>query len=82
MDTVHAYATLGLPQTASANAVRHAYRAALQRYHPDTGAGNVRALDAVTAAFRQLRSERVAPATAPRWPEQPAPVGSLLDVYA
>ena len=80
MDVKQAYATLGVSPAASRVELRDAYRTALFRYHPDTGSGNVRALEAVTAAYHQLAQLR------------PDPVGTAfavdptprchLDIYA
>jgi curved DNA-binding protein CbpA len=66
MDAREAYATLGLPNDASWEHVRQAYRSQLRRFHPDTsrGVGNPRALQSVRAAYRQLRTQHLS-ATAP-----------------
>jgi curved DNA-binding protein CbpA len=50
------YATLGVPRTADAAAVRSAYLAAARRHHPDRGGGGDRGADfaAVADAYRVL----------------------------
>jgi DnaJ-class molecular chaperone len=82
VDVNRAYATLGVSDTATWADLRRAYRAHLQAYHPDTGPGNVRALQSVTAAYRKLRSAHVSPEPESRWPEEQPPAGRLVDLYA
>lgn len=80
---IRAYATLGVDYTASASEVKRAYRAQLQRYHPDTGAGDVEALQSVRSAYATLRAEYEGPySSSARWAELKAPAGRLIDVYA
>ena len=80
---IRAYATLGIDYTASASEVRRAYRAQLQRYHPDTGAGDVQALQSVRSAYQTLRAQYEGPyLSSARWAEMRAPAGQLIDVYA
>jgi DnaJ-class molecular chaperone len=81
MDVMRAYATLGVGPSASPADVRHAYRAQLQRCHPDTGAGNLRALESVTAAYHEIRSRQARTAAAQVAGSKP-PVGGHVDVYA
>jgi DnaJ-class molecular chaperone len=83
VDAIRAYATLGVADTASWADLRRAYREQLQLYHPDTGAGDVRALQSVTSAYRELRDARPTPTeTVPGWPVTAPPVGGLVDLYA
>ena len=78
MEVSHAYAALGLSPGASANDVRHAYRGAVRRLHPDTGSGDVPGLTRVTDAYRTIES--VLPA---RTPDDAIAARSLhVDVYA
>jgi DnaJ-domain-containing protein 1 len=80
---IRAYATLGLDYTASEDEVKRAYRAQLQRYHPDTGAGDVQALQSVRSAYHTLRAQYTAPyLSSARWADVKPAVGRLLDVYA
>ena len=58
---IRAYATLGIDYTSSEAEVKRAYRAQLQRFHPDTGAGDVRALQSVTDAYRTLKAQYKGP---------------------
>lgn len=80
---IRAYATLGVDHTASQDEVKRAYRAQLQRYHPDTGAGDVRALQSVTSAYRTIRAQSKGTyLSSAQWPDLKPPVGSLVDLYA
>ncbi len=80
---IRAYATLGVDFTASEAEVKRAYRAQLQRYHPDTGAGDVQALQSVRSAYRTLQAQYDGPyLSSARWADMKPAVGSLLDVYA
>jgi len=80
VDVTRAYAILGLGPGASADDVRHAYRGAVRRLHPDTGSGDVRALTRVAHAYRTIES---APPRAPRPAGDAAAVPVRhVDVYA
>lgn len=81
MDVGSALATLGVAETATWSDVRHAYRTRVQLYHPDTGAGDVQALQSVAAAYNELRDRlsRVEPVV--RWPDAPPETGRHIDVY-
>ena len=61
MEVSRAYATLGLGPGATADDVRHAYRGAVRRLHPDTGSGDVQALAQVADAYRTIESVVPAP---------------------
>jgi curved DNA-binding protein len=74
-----AYATLGLWPGASGDDLRHAYRDAVRRLHPDTGSGDVRAFTRVAEAYRTIESAR--PARPRAVPPKDAPVRHV-DVYA
>ncbi len=76
-------ATLGLDYTSSQDEVKRAYRAQLQRYHPDTGAGDVQALQSVTDAYRTLKAQYKGPyLSSAQWPEFRPTAGQLVDLYA
>jgi DnaJ-class molecular chaperone len=80
---IRAYATLGVDYTASQEEVKRAYRAQLQRYHPDTGAGDVRALQSVKSAYRTLQAEYKGPyLSSAQWPALKPAAGQLVDLYA
>jgi DnaJ domain len=82
-DAIRAYATLGVDYTASKEELRRAYRAQLQRYHPDTGEGDVRALQSVTSAYQTLRGQyKGSYLSSAQWPNVRPPVGKLVDLYA
>ena len=82
-DAIRAYATLGIDYTASASDVKRAYRAQLQRYHPDTGAGDVQALESVRSAYQTLRAQYEGPyLSSARWAEMRPSAGHLVDLYA
>ena len=78
MDVMRAYATLGVTPTATWDELRHAYHAALFGCHPDTGAGDVRALQSLTDAYHELSA--VHPRARPDTPG--AERRRHLDVYA
>jgi curved DNA-binding protein CbpA len=52
-DTPDYYATLGVAPTAAADDLKHAYRLAAKRAHPDAG-GNAAAMERVNEAYRVL----------------------------
>jgi len=80
---IRAYATLGVDYTASESEVKRAYRDQLQRYHPDTGAGDVQALQSVKSAYQTLRAQYQGPyLSSARWAEMKPLAGDLIDVYA
>jgi curved DNA-binding protein CbpA len=50
------YQTLGVPRTASADAIRAAYRNRAQRYHPDhAGAASAQSFREIQEAYETLR---------------------------
>ncbi|HWB23166.1 MAG TPA: DnaJ domain-containing protein [Gaiellaceae bacterium] len=80
---IRAYATLGVDYTASKEDVRRAYRAQLRRYHPDTGAGDVDALESITSAYHTLRAQyKGSYLPSAQWASTRPPVGKLVDLYA
>jgi molecular chaperone DnaJ len=80
---IRAYATLGVDYTASQDEVKRAYRAKLQRYHPDTGAGDVDALQSVKSAYQTLRAQYDGPyLSSARWANVRPETGRLVDLYA
>jgi len=83
VEVTRAYAILGLNPGASADDVRHAYRGALRRLHPDTGSGDVGALTRVARAYRTIESVLPVPAPAVEATAAPYPhLGRHVDVYA
>jgi DnaJ-domain-containing protein 1 len=80
---IRAYATLGVDYTASELEVKRAYRAQLQRYHPDTGAGDVQALESVRSAYHTLKAQYQGPyLSSAKWADVKPAAGGLIDVYA
>ena len=80
---IRAYATLGVDYTASELEVKRAYRAQLQRYHPDTGAGDVQALESVRSAYHTLKAEYQGPyLSSAKWADVKPAAGALIDLYA
>lgn len=80
---IRAYATLGVDYTASETEVKRAYRAKLQRLHPDTGDGDVQALQSVRSAYHTLRAQYQGPyLSSAQWADVKPAAGRLLDVYA
>ena len=73
MEIGRAYAILGLGPGASPDEVRHAYRGAVRRLHPDTGNGDVEALTRAGRAYRVIVAEQPGPARTK---------GLHVDVYA
>ncbi|HZO96351.1 MAG TPA: hypothetical protein VFB42_03170 [Gaiellaceae bacterium] len=80
MDVRSACETLGVGAGASRLELRRAYARRVRAAHPDTGAGDPRALAAVVAAYRELEVRRPRPPAGRAAP--PPPRGSLLDCYA
>jgi len=82
------YAVLGLSRGASLGDVRHAYRTAVRRVHPDSAgpAASVDRLVGVQRAYREILSGRLAPerpvGPAGAYVARPDPGPRLLDVYA
>jgi DnaJ-class molecular chaperone len=80
---IRAYATLGVDYTASKEDLRRAYREQLQRHHPDTGIGDVRALESITSAYQTLRAQyKGSYLASAHWPDARPPAGQLVDLYA
>lgn len=80
---IRAYATLGVDYTASELEVKRAYRAQLQRYHPDTGAGDVQALESVRSAYHTLKAQYQGPyLSSAKWADARPAAGGLIDIYA
>ena len=80
---IRAYATLGVDYTASELEVKRAYRAQLQRYHPDTGAGDVQALESVRSAYHTLKAQYQGPyLSSAKWADVKPAAGALIDLYA
>lgn len=73
MELGRAYTILGLGPGASPDEVRHAYRGAVRRLHPDTGSGDVAALARAGRAYRVIVAEQ---------PPPPRAAGRHVDVYA
>jgi DnaJ-domain-containing protein 1 len=82
MDRLQAYATLGISDVASWNEIRLAYRTALRRYHPDTGVGDVRALQTVEAAYQEIAARRGLHRPGPPVARPGPTAGDHVDVYA
>jgi len=82
VDVTRAYATLGVSNAATWGDLRRAYRTQLRLHHPDTGAGNARALHTVTAAYQELRARHLSRVSSAAWPAEQPESGSLVDVYA
>jgi curved DNA-binding protein CbpA len=81
VESIRAVTTLGVGANPSPHELRRAYRRHLQRVHPDTGSGDVRSLEEIRAAYRELAGRAAAPQRpASPWDERPA-VGRLVDVY-
>jgi curved DNA-binding protein CbpA len=59
-----AYAILGLGPGASLDDVRHAYRRAMRRLHPDTGNGDLAALRRAGRAYRTIAAAQPVPVRA------------------
>jgi hypothetical protein len=81
VDAVHAGAVLGVAGQTSPAALRRAYREQLRRVHPDTGSGDIRSLNEVRAAYRELQPQVAPVAAASPWDERPQ-LGMLVDLYA
>jgi len=81
VDAAHAGAVLGVHGRTSPAALRRAYREQLKRVHPDTGSGDIRSLDQVRAAYRELQPQAAPAVAASPWDERPQ-LGTLVDLYA
>jgi curved DNA-binding protein CbpA len=64
MELGPAYAILGLGPGASLDEVRHAYRGAMRRLHPDTGSGDLNALQRAGRAYRAIAAAQPVPVRA------------------
>ena len=82
MDVGRAYATLGVTDTATWGDLRRAYTARLRQCHPDTGRGDVQALQSVTDAYRELRGRLSHEGQSVPKHDESATTGRHIDVYA
>lgn len=67
------YAVLGVPETATPNQLRRAFKARLLEVHPDKPNGRRQALEAVQNAYRKLTASISVPA-----PQAPAVVAETV----
>jgi hypothetical protein len=81
-DAAEPFRVLGVPPTASADDVRHAFRVLVRRYHPDANpaAQTGGELSAVVTAYRRLG--RLGVLAPPAAPAEPRPAQHHVDVYA
>ena len=77
MELGRAYAVLGLAPGAPRDDVRHAYRRAMRRHHPDTGSGNLAALARAGRAYRTIAAVQPPPGD-----PVADPARAHVDVYA